>query len=76
VTVKDTGCGMSEADLERMFEPFYRGHDRSNEGYGLGMAIVRAVQPLRLATHADSELGVGTEIRVEFPKARFQPFAE
>ena len=40
VFVRDTGCGMSEADLERAFEPFYRAHDRSNEGYGLGLAIV------------------------------------
>jgi signal transduction histidine kinase len=77
VAVKDTGCGMSESDLERMFEPFYRGHDRSNEGYGLGMAIVlRLCSRFGWALHADSELGVGTEIRVEFPKAKFKPFAE
>jgi signal transduction histidine kinase len=77
VSVKDTGCGMSEADLERMFEPFYRGHDRSNEGYGLGMAIVRRLcNRFGWQLHADSELGVGTEIRVEFPKARFQAFAD
>jgi signal transduction histidine kinase len=77
VSVKDTGCGMSESDLERMFEPFYRGHDRSNEGYGLGLAIVRRLcSRFGWELHADSELGVGTEIRVEFPKARFKPFAE
>ncbi len=77
VTIKDTGCGMSEADLERMFEPFYRGHDRSNEGYGLGLAIVRRLcSRFGWELHADSEPGVGTEIRVEFPKARFKPFAE
>ncbi len=77
VVVKDTGCGMSEADLERMFEPFYRGHDRSNEGYGLGLAIVmRLCNRFGWTLQADSELGAGTEIRIEFPKARFQPFAE
>lgn len=75
VAVKDSGCGMSESDLERMFEPFYRGHDRSNEGYGLGLAIVmRLCDRFGWILHADSELGVGTEIRVEFPRARFQPF--
>jgi len=75
VTVQDSGCGMSEADLERMFEPFYRGHDRSNEGYGLGLSIVRRLcDRFGWHLHADSELGAGTEIRVEFPQATFKPF--
>ncbi|RFF28780.1 MULTISPECIES: HAMP domain-containing sensor histidine kinase [unclassified Wenzhouxiangella] len=76
VTVQDSGCGMSEADLERMFEPFYRGHDRSNEGYGLGLSIVRRLcDRFGWHLHADSELGAGTEIRVEFPQATFKPFS-
>jgi signal transduction histidine kinase len=77
VSVKDTGCGMSESDLEHMFEPFYRGHDRSNEGYGLGLAIVRRLcDRFGWTLHADSELGAGTEVRVEFPRATFKRFAE
>ncbi len=77
VTVQDSGCGMSESDLERMFEPFYRGHDRSNEGYGLGLPIVRRLcDRFGWQIHADSELGAGTEIRVEFPQARFKGFGK
>jgi len=77
VSIKDTGCGMSESDLERMFEPFYRGHDRSNEGYGLGLAIVRRLcDRFEWKLHADSEFGAGTEIRVEFPRATFKRFAK
>ncbi|WP_376689854.1 sensor histidine kinase [Wenzhouxiangella sp. EGI_FJ10409] len=77
VTVQDSGCGMAETDLERMFEPFYRGHDRSNEGYGLGLSIVRRLcDRFGWHLHADSELGAGTEIRVEFPQASFKPFSE
>jgi signal transduction histidine kinase len=77
VTVQDSGCGMSEADLERMFEPFYRGHDRSNEGYGLGLSIVRRLcYRFGWHIHADSELGAGTEIRIEFPQAKFKPFGK
>lgn len=77
VVVRDTGCGISEADMEHMFEPFYRGHDRSNEGYGLGLAIVRRLcNRFGWDLSADSELGVGTEIRIDFPRARFQPFGE
>ncbi|HSH28118.1 MAG TPA: HAMP domain-containing sensor histidine kinase [Wenzhouxiangella sp.] len=75
VTVQDSGCGMAETDLERMFEPFYRGHDRSSEGYGLGLSIVRRLcDRFGWRLHADSELGAGTEIRVEFPQATFKPF--
>lgn len=70
VLVRDTGCGMSEEDLERAFEPFYRAHDRSNEGYGLGLAIVaRLCRRFGWPLEADSELGVGTTFRVSFPKA-------
>ncbi|MDT8408198.1 MAG: HAMP domain-containing sensor histidine kinase [Wenzhouxiangellaceae bacterium] len=71
VSVRDTGCGMSEADLERAFEPFYRAHDRSNEGYGLGLAIVsRLCRRFGWPLEVDSEVGVGTVFRVNFPKAR------
>jgi len=75
VTVKDTGCGMSEGDLERAFEPFYRAHDRSNEGYGLGLAIVsRLCRRFGWPLEVDSELGAGTVFRINFPKARSQRF--
>jgi len=70
VSVRDTGCGMSSADLERAFEPFYRAHDRSNEGYGLGLAIVsRLCRRFGWPLEVDSELGSGTVFRVNFPKA-------
>jgi len=75
VVIRDTGCGMSEADLERAFEPFYRAHDRSNEGYGLGLAIVsRLCRRFGWPLEADSELGAGTVFRVNFPKANTQTF--
>jgi len=73
VVVKDTGCGIGETDLERMFEPFVRGHDRSNEGYGLGLAIVRRLcDRFGWDLRAISEEGVGTEIHIEFPRSQFR----
>jgi len=75
VVIRDTGCGMSEADLERAFEPFYRAHDRSNEGYGLGLAIVsRLCRRFGWPLEVDSEIGAGTVFRVNFPKANKQSF--
>ncbi|GAA1914378.1 hypothetical protein GCM10009737_14650 [Nocardioides lentus] len=46
VTVRDQGIGMAPGELERAFEPFFRGH-RAREsgigGSGLGLGIVRSV---------------------------------
>jgi len=37
--VEDTGNGISVAELQRVFEPFYRGADNTEPGNGLGLAI-------------------------------------
>jgi len=45
VEISDEGPGISTADLERVFEPFYRtegSRNRSTGGIGLGLAIVQA----------------------------------
>jgi two-component system sensor histidine kinase CpxA len=49
ITVEDTGGGVPEADLDRLFEPFYKasrpGTQRTDSGTGLGLAIAaRAMQ--------------------------------
>ena len=41
VTVADTGIGMSPEQLDRAFEPFYRGNPSEGAGSGLGLSIVR-----------------------------------
>ncbi|WP_114226556.1 MULTISPECIES: ATP-binding protein [Sphingomonas] len=44
VTIADRGAGMTDADLTRAFEPFYRAEQSRNRqtgGIGLGLAIVR-----------------------------------
>jgi len=40
ITVEDTGPGLPTEIADRLFEPFYKGN-RSAEGAGLGLAIVR-----------------------------------
>jgi signal transduction histidine kinase len=45
VTVDDDGPGLPEAELERVFEPFYRvetSRCRDTGGFGLGLAVVRS----------------------------------
>jgi len=44
VQVADTGCGMTEEQLARVFDRFYRGiKDNSHPGSGLGLSITRAI---------------------------------
>jgi len=44
IGVKDHGGGVAEAELEKIFEPFYRtdtARSRDHGGYGMGLAIAR-----------------------------------
>jgi len=41
VTVEDTGPGIPEEDLERVFDRHYRGQNITGKGSGLGLAIVK-----------------------------------
>jgi signal transduction histidine kinase len=46
VVIEDNGPGIPEADLEKVFEPFYRSeHSRSHHtgGVGLGLSVVRDI---------------------------------
>ena len=74
VDVKDTGVGVKEDELERIFERFYRAHvDRAGDkpiqrGTGLGLAIARTV----IERHggdiwATSDLGKGSTFTFTLP---------
>ncbi|MCZ6593209.1 MAG: HAMP domain-containing sensor histidine kinase [Alphaproteobacteria bacterium] len=44
LTVSDGGDGISEADREKVFQPFYRASGKQNvQGYGLGLPLVRQI---------------------------------
>jgi signal transduction histidine kinase len=44
ISVKDTGIGILQEDIERIFEPFYRGKNAGTEpGIGLGLSFVKEV---------------------------------
>jgi PAS domain S-box-containing protein len=70
IAVQDTGLGIGEAQLARLFEPFHRGpHERSAiEGTGIGLALTKALV-LRMSGRIEvrSELDVGSEFCVSLP---------
>jgi signal transduction histidine kinase len=46
ISVSDTGCGIPESEMSRIFDRFYRvdsSRDRETGGYGLGLAIAQQV---------------------------------
>ena len=74
VCVKDSGIGIPLEEQERVFERFYcvdKSRSKKLGGSGLGLSIVKHIAKIHNAKiELKSQLGVGTSIRVEFPKTR------
>lgn len=70
--VEDTGCGIREEDLGKIFEDFRQvdsKRNRSAEGTGLGLAIVKHLVELMGGTiEVESTYGKGTTVTIMIPQ--------
>ncbi len=67
ITIKDTGIGIPEGDLEAVLEPFYTTKE-PGRGSGLGLAMVHSlVQQSNGAMEIHSKLNAGTLIELLLP---------
>jgi signal transduction histidine kinase len=65
IEISDTGCGINSKDLPHIFDPFF---SKKDHGTGLGLSITHEmIKNNNGKILAESELGKGTTLRIEFP---------
>ena len=74
IQISDTGRGISQKDLPRLFERFYvadKSRSRKLGGTGLGLSIVKHIINLHEGlVYVDSKISVGTTITIKLPFKR------
>jgi signal transduction histidine kinase len=77
IRVTDTGIGIGEDDLPRVFERFYRvdsSRSRATGGAGIGLSIAKAIVDAHGGTiSAVSEPGKGSDFRITLPRDPLRP---
>ncbi len=75
IEVCDNGCGMEEAHMSRIFEPFYRvdkARSREYGGSGLGLPFVKRIVQLHGGTiEVSSRVNEGTKLLINLPFDNF-----
>jgi two-component system sensor histidine kinase CpxA len=70
ITVRDFGAGVPEAELEKLFRPFYRvntARDRKSGGIGLGLAIAERAVHAHSGTIEAENLEEGLSVKIRLP---------
>ena len=71
LTVSDSGIGIEQHEIKRIFEPFYTKKVMGRSGTGLGMAVVwGTVKDHDGYINVESSQGIGTTVKLFFPATR------
>ncbi len=74
VVIQDTGIGMSEDQIKRIFQPYYRaehGEKTTRKGYGVGLTIVKRLSDrFNWIVDVESQVDVGTRFELLFDEAQ------
>jgi len=70
ICIQDSGPGMAQHQLERIFDRFYRGDaSRSSSGFGLGLSIAMTLIEAQHGTiEVESEVGTGSTFTITLPR--------
>lgn len=71
IIVKDSGIGMTDAEMEHIFEPFYQTKEASKNhlGSGIGLPLVKlSAEAMEGQISVQSTPGIGSEFLVSFPQ--------
>jgi signal transduction histidine kinase len=68
IVIDDDGCGVAEADRERIFEPFFTGR-RESGGTGLGLSIARSLLAATGGSIAAEQAETGARFVLWLPEA-------
>jgi len=65
----DNGIGIDKSDLDKVFQPFYRGNNARNiSGHGLGLPLTEKIVKIHSGTISiDSILNKGTKVTISIP---------
>ncbi len=69
LSIKDTGIGISTADMEHVFDRFFRGDpSRSTHGFGLGLSLALTIAEAHKGRiEVESEVGKGSIFKIVLP---------
>lgn len=68
VTITDSGKGMDEQQVNKVFKPYFRADNQSTHGHGVGLTIVkRLTDRFNWPISIESTPGKGTMVSIQFP---------